>query len=389
MPKTECPDDSLDLTQLCKHCKTENVVLKLDAKEPQCRSCFLSYVNHKFRACLGSSRILQRDSNVVLVVDGSAKSIVLLDMVRFALQVDRYRKLRFNPKVLYVDEQPLIDSSTSDRILAIIKGYTFESFYLPIGSVAAPVPITDLQLHQDAFAECRSRFIEQFHALGCLTSKQDFLVQLRKRMWRSVAKSLNCGLVFFPETNIDLAKRLLTDISLGRGSSAAHDVSFVDERMQDVKLVRPIRDLNEMEVDHYIRLNELQFEPDAGRFGEDEATGASIQNLTNEFVRSLQRNYSSTVTTVFRTGDKLAPLMNENSVQCRICLSHLDTTTGSETLFATELSGYLSTHTPDLDFKREIVPEEANNGLSDLCHSCLSICRDSSGAKDFIFAFNE
>lgn len=318
-----------------------------------------------------------------MVVDGSAKSIVLLDMCRFALQLDRFRKLRFNPKILFLDEQPLVDKSTSQKILDTLRMYSFPMFYQSLGHSGDPVPITD-QLMMDDYEADRLQFMTSFNTLGSITSKQDYLQQMRKRIWRTTARSLNAHLVFVPETNSDLAKALLTDISLGRGASAAHDVSFVDDRVEDVKLVRPIRDLNEKEVEHYLRLNELEFIPDLCLYGENHAPGASIQNLTKDFVLNLQKNYSSTIATVFRTGDKMAPKMNENSGQCRMCLCQLDTL-GSETLYATELSSYLSTNKPEVLFTKDIKKSEG----SDLCHACLSISRDTSGAKEFIFAFND
>lgn len=385
MPVTVNAGDVLDLSQICQKCNSENVVLKLAAKEAQCRSCFLAYINHKFRAALGSSKVLPRDAPVLLVVDGSANSIVLLHMCRFALQLCPFRKLRFNPKILFVDEQPLVDKATTQRILEIIKTYSFEMFYLNFASTIDPIPIND-QLNLDAYEEDRQRFMATFNSLTSLTSKQDFVVQLRKRIWRSAAKSLNCGLVFVPEINSDLAKTLLTDISLGRGASVAHDVSFLDDRVEAVKLVRPIRDLNENEVQHYLRLNELEFVPEMGLFGENQAAGASIQNLTTEFVKNLQKNYSATITTVFRTGEKMAPKPNENAGVCKICHCQLDTV-GSETLYATDFSSYMSTHPPEMDLK--ITEEAVVKETSDLCHACSSFSKDASGAKEFIFAFND
>lgn len=375
-------------SEICKKCNSETVILKLATKEAQCRSCFLNYVHHKFRAALGSTKILPRGANVLIVVDGSAKSVVLMDMCRFALQQDRFKKLQFNPKILYIDKQPLLDASVSQKVVDIIKSFSFESFYQPLGSTSEPHFIDD-HFELGTFSETsRSEFMDGYHSLSSLTSKQDFLVQYEKKMWRSAAKAFNCNLVFVPETNVDLAKCLLTDISLGRGLSAAHDVCFVDDRVNDVKLVRPIRDLSEAEVNHYVRLNDLEVVPEANITFH----GDSIQNLTDAFVRNLQKNYASTIATVFRTGDKLAPSKKEILKQCRMCQSLVDTT-GSETLYATEVSSCLSTRVPKNEFSQvngdDLTMGGNSSETSELCHACLSITRDTTGAKDFIFAFNE
>lgn len=392
MPVTERQETSVDTNQTCKKCNLEKVILKLDFKEPQCRSCFLLYVHHKFRASLGSTKVLPRDANVLLIADGSAKSFVLLDMCRFALQQDRFRKLRFNPKILFIDERPLIDKATSDRIIDIVKSYDFEAFYWPLSGPTTKrdlIPMT-VDFHPKDDSTDHETFLQSFNRINSLTSKQDYLLQLRKRVWRTAAKQLNCRLVFVPEINSDLARNLLTDISLGRGAAAAHDVSFVDDRVEDVKLVRPIRDLNVKEVEHYVLLNNLDYIEAGKSFGDDHPPGASIQNLTADFVKNLQDNYSSTVTTVFRTGDKLAPKINENQDQCRICHCQLDNV-GSETLYATEYSRLLSKHVAENKLNEELVGdlcENSMNGQTDLCHACSSILNDTSGAKDFIFAFD-
>lgn len=60
--------------------------------------------------------------------------------------------------------------------------------------------------------------------------------------------SLKCQYVFLPEISIELASRLLTNMSLRKGSSVAVDVSFCDDRSESI---RPIKDLGEIEVTNY------------------------------------------------------------------------------------------------------------------------------------------
>ena len=70
----------------------------------------------------------------------------------------------------------------------------------------------------------------------------------------------------------------------------------------------------------------------------------SIQNLTHNFLTSLQRNFQGTISTIFRTGDKLNS-MNDNKCEideekCIMCHGKIDAI--GPTLQATEFSKLVS-----------------------------------------------
>ncbi|MHC5848281.1 hypothetical protein ACYT7O_10960, partial [Streptococcus pyogenes] len=52
-----------------------------------------------------------------------------------------------------------------------------------------------------------------------LTSKQDYIYEVKKRVALTAAKELDCQCVFVPDTSTILASRLLTSIALGRGGN--------------------------------------------------------------------------------------------------------------------------------------------------------------------------
>lgn len=53
--------------------------------------------------------------------------------------------------------------------------------------------------------------------------KYDIEKNLKRYIFLQVAKELNCRIIFTAETNTSLAKKLLSNISIGRGSQVEHD----------------------------------------------------------------------------------------------------------------------------------------------------------------------
>lgn len=161
----------------------------------------------------------------------------------------------------------------------------------------------------------------------------------RKRLLIDVAKKLRCKSVFTTETSSEIASHLLTNVSLGRGYHLPLDIvnihnfilefyfnllnNFIqgvcDNRHEEVKIVRPLRTYEVKELVYYNIFNNLNpiSVPERRKNPYD-----SIQNLVEKFVTDLQMNYPATVTTVVRTGDKLA--MSEdslrNSPKCSFCM---------------------------------------------------------------------
>jgi hypothetical protein len=56
------------------------------------------------------------------------------------------------------------------------------------------------------------------------TTKNDFLSKIKRELFISCAKELNCNYIFTAETTPKLALNLLSNLSLGRGSQVQYDV---------------------------------------------------------------------------------------------------------------------------------------------------------------------
>lgn len=397
--------------EICRKCNTETSVIKLDFKESMCMTCFLVYGRHKFRATLGSSKIVRRNSKVLLHFTGGIASTCLMDMVRFSFENEIYKRLCFDMELVFIDEYCVsCDGDAVKRyekiqaIKSLLEQFpNFKCFYTTIASTSDDeLPLIENVTVEDIAAVIKSEkiFLTTFNALQSLTSKQDYLAVARNDVLRHSATSLHCQYVFLADISLTLATRLLTNMSLGRGNSTAHDVAFCDDRIETLKFVRPLKDLSEVEALSYVKFNNLRC-LDTTNYGDDHGQFASIQNLTSMFINGLQQNFSSTVSTVFRTCSKIAPSDNAPEIdeslsqnftrnlnisnmnqRCVMCKSFLDYH-NSETLFAIEFSRIVAesaggeNHVENLAPIEEKASDAVNGEKSDvkkkLCHGCRNI----------------
>lgn len=361
----------------CSKCgQNSQQLYKQNFRSTECSECFLKYARHKFRAALGAAKVLPRNAEILLVIDGSSESLVLLDMVHFAQTQNTFKRLHCNASVLYIDtrcspikeeESPLLALNELQRRYEPFEFYVIQLNGDPIS----------LQLLKDYKVRQLDSILDKFNSS---TSRQDYMQQKRKFLIGGVAVKLKCSHVFEPSISPSLATQLLTSVALGRGASAALDVALLDDRLiGDVKLLRPLKDLNDQEVQFYVHARELQ------PFRVDDCShyplsGSSLQSLTRDFVANLQLNYASTVSTVFRTGDKIAPKRNSKEIldsYCTLCQSLLDDEI-SDTLLAIEYSRAVSEVGVELQMKSscDVLEQrvlERLNEREDLCHACRNI----------------
>lgn len=403
--------------EICKKCNERKVVVKLNLKDAQCEPCFFQYVRHKFRATLGTTRMVERGAKVVLVFDGSVECCVMFDMVRYALTQEQFKRLTYTPYALFVDDTCAFETSAEKRqeylveSLKQLENFHFETYYTSVATKdEPPIRIENFQSFRISVEnlEKDARFAGVVTACKSLTSRHDFVLTARANAIRSATAQLNCNYAFVSAISHQIATTLLVNVALGRGSSVANDISFCDNRPScQVKMLRPIRNLSSLEVETYVRLSPGISWPTTNHNYVNSVntdTNASIQNLTTQFVNGLQENFASTVSTVFRTGDKIASTATASSKPsdkatqqktCKFCHSILDYE-DSATLFAIEYSRCVSAcadrkevNDVDLMIQRANAAVQGDTFASNdsdvediktlwkhLCHGCRNIFRD-------------
>ncbi|ERE77828.1 cytoplasmic tRNA 2-thiolation protein 2 [Cricetulus griseus] len=395
--------------QKCVKCAEGLPVVVIRAGDAFCRDCFKAFYVHKFRAMLGKNRLIFPGEKVLLAWSGGPSSSSMVWQVLEGLSQGSAKRLRFVPGVIYVDEGAACGQSLKDRekTLAEVKlilqntGFPWhvvaleEVFSLPpsVLCCASQEPAGT----EEAYKMAVDSFLQQQHVLGVegyaspaqgedqphpshsqeplgmagspiaaqtealsrlfssirtLTAKEELLQTLRTHLIVHVARTHGYGKVMTGESCTRLAIKLMTNLALGRGAFLAWDTGFSDERHGDVVLVRPMRDYTLKEVAFYNHLFGVPsvFTPAIDTKAPEKA---SIHRLMEAFILRLQTLFPSTVSTVYRTSEKLVKAPRDSCAtgpsgpNCLLCMCTLDIDTAdSATAFGAQSSSHLSQMLP-------------------------------------------
>lgn len=410
--------DSIHSDEICKRCNQRNVVVKLNFKDAQCEECFFQYVRHKFRASLGSTRIIERGAKVLLVFDGTVESCVMYDIVRYALSQEKFRRLTIEPIAIYIDETFVTKNVSIERekhikeAFRIMKMFDFDIYYTTIASNnLIPIKVENPSIFQLNYQlnENEQMFLTKLKKIGNSTAKEDFLNISRSNIMRWAASQIQCKYIFISTTSQQVATELLINVALGRGKSVASDISFYDQRTNcNARVLRPMRNIIPLEIENYVRLNNEKNQLIKINDYSNKTKMPSISSihlLTKQFINNLQENFTSTVSTVFRTGDKISAAVSspikhdsiEEKQKCKFCHSDLDYE-NSTTLFAIEYSRCVSScadqkEVNDVNLMQQHAvnqvlgannTDDSENLMKYLCHGCRNIFRDLDEQNDFI-----
>ncbi|CAN9500142.1 unnamed protein product [Ophioblennius macclurei] len=372
----------------CTKCKGAPAAVVVRAGDSYCRTCFREYFIHKFRAMLGKNRVIFPGEKVLLAVSGGPSSSSMLCQVQEGLSQKAHKKLRFSPGIVYIDEGGAVGQSLQERrgtvseLQALFRATGFPFHVVPLEQVldlpssvlvaaaASSEPTGSAyksavdRFMQNAGSECERATrqdeagpeVPEAHTLSLqqlldsattLTAREELLSSLRQHLLVHTARSQGYSKLMLGDSCSRLAVKLLTAICLGRGAQLAQDTGFSDSRYGDVVSVRPMRDYSAKEIAFY---NHMFGVPSVFTRGLTTKTfdKSSIQHLTESFITKLQADFPSTVSTIYRTSEKLQTAGRTSSApqktdSCLLCVCALDTQVGNATAFqSTLISKYLS-----------------------------------------------
>ncbi|NXT25648.1 CTU2 protein, partial [Syrrhaptes paradoxus] len=363
----------------CMKCGQGSAVLVIRLGDPFCRDCFREYFVHKFRAMLGKNRVIFPGEKVLVAVSGGAASSAMLRQVQEGLSREAAKKLRFVPSLVYVDEgavrrqTPAQREETLARMETLLQATGFP-YHLAHLEEALELPPSILQPGPGgsgepgpSYKEAVDGFIQQqrqdrdggtalpglgtqdtpagppaaprlptaartqellrlFEAVETTTAREELLQMLRTHLILQTARTRGYTKVMTGESCTRVAIKLLTNLALGRGAFLAVDTGFVDDRHGDVLVVRPMREYTAKEIafyNHFFDVPTVIVPPLLTKRREK----PSIHRLTESFLLGLQEDFPSTVSTVYRTGEKLSPApakASSESERCLLCLCALD-----------------------------------------------------------------
>ncbi|CAK6978449.1 cytoplasmic tRNA 2-thiolation protein 2 isoform X1 [Scomber scombrus] len=396
------------VSKKCVKCKEATAAVVIRAGDTYCRDCFKEYFVHKFRAMLGKNRIIFPGEKVLLAVSGGPSSCSMLNQVQEGLSQNAHKKLRFIPGIVYIDEGGAVGQSVEERrrtvseLLNVFKATGFPFHIVPLEQVldlpssvvvTAPSPSerpassykaavdhfiqTDISRCLTAqtqdetsppdIQESQTQLLQQLiGSAKTLTAREDLLNTLRQHLLVHTARTEGYCKLMLGDNCTRLAVKLLTSISLGRGAQLAQDTGFSDCRYGDIITVRPMRDYSSKEIAYYNRLFKV---PSVFIAGLDTKTTdkASIQRLTESFVTKLQADFPSTVSTIYRTSEKLQTACKSTTTadpcaRCLLCMCALDTTVENASAFQATLISEQLSQTKCLGINSTALPKQSPVG---------------------------
>ncbi|XP_075571611.1 cytoplasmic tRNA 2-thiolation protein 2 [Pelecanus crispus] len=362
----------------CVKCGQGSAALLIRLGDAFCRGCFREYFVHKFRAMLGKNRVIFPGEKVLLALSGGPASSAMLRQVQEGLSRETAKRLRFVPGLIYVDEGAVRGQSPAQREQSLARmesllQATGFPYYLAHLEQALELPASILRPGQGgsgepgrSYKEAVEGFIQQqrqegdgdggtalpglgtqvgdpaaprlpaaartqellrlFEAVETSTAREELLQMLRTHLILQTARTRGYAKVMTGESCTCVAIKLLTNLALGRGAFLAVDTGFVDNRHGDVMVVRPMREYMAKEIafyNHFFDVPTVIAPPLPTKRREK----PSIHRLIERFLLGLQEDFPSTISTVYRTGEKLSPapaMASSESQRCLLCLCALD-----------------------------------------------------------------
>uniref|UniRef100_A0A4W6DTE2 Cytoplasmic tRNA 2-thiolation protein 2 n=1 Tax=Lates calcarifer TaxID=8187 RepID=A0A4W6DTE2_LATCA len=352
---------------------------------------------------------------VLLAVSGGPSSCSMLSQVQEGLSQNAHKKLRFLPGIVYIDEGGAVGQSVEERqrtvaeLQAVFKATGFPFHMVPLEEVLdlpssvvvmAPSPseppasaykaAVDHFIQSDSSGcltpqyqeqtllpevqESRTQVLQQLiGSAKTLTARQDLLNTLRQHLLVHTARTKGYSKLMLGDNCTRLAVKLLTSLSLGRGAQLAQDTGFSDSRYGDIILVRPMRDYSAKEIAYYNYMFNVTsvFIPSLDTKTTDKA---SIQRLTESFVTKLQADFPSTVSTIYRTSEKLQTACRSSCTadhpdRCLLCMCALDTAVENASAFQATLTSEQLSQSKSLGATRTEIPRQIRAPVEQCCSS--------------------
>ncbi|CAF1175407.1 unnamed protein product [Rotaria magnacalcarata] len=296
------------ISRKCMSCDQDACVIVRIA-DPMCRKCFEEFFIHKFRSTISKSNIFERGERVLLAYSGGPSSTALLHLIVDGLSVNARRRLQFQAQVAFIDESSLYPDSNDvrEKVIDLIKN-----------QLNYPLHIVSIDENLDNESHFKDLL---FQKTTSMTAREELIRRRRLKLLFDIAKRENCTKLITGDNCTKLAAQILSDMAQGKGAHVALECNFTDTRNDSVTIVRPFREIMSKEIAMYNRLNSFESLQNA-----DIATmsgpQSSIFKLTETLVSDLQRQFPSTVSTIFRTSDKLEKTIKPD--RCDLCCYPLD-----------------------------------------------------------------
>lgn len=343
-----------DAVPFCKKCGNQETQVFLKNGNEYCKRCFLIILRHKFRATLSKSKSVHTNDSILVAHSGKANSTLLLHLITTDTNESISKKPQFSFKILYIDDSIAKGRSIKERdsiqsaLVKEAENLQLTMYILPLSNCVTDSICKEMQLVNAPLMNTTSENTtvqEIFDNLENDTAKDELLQRLRLKLLVSAARKLNCNKIFIADASVDVAVKVLGNVSTGRGSQLPFNVAFSDTRYKDVTLLRPLRDFTRDDITGYLECYNLHPIINCDKY--NSSFPASIRNVTKNFIHKLDSEFHSTVPTICRTSEKLAT----KRMECENSNTKIDDNVDDNICVLCELtsnSSYLSKEQPSV-----------------------------------------
>jgi len=230
-----------------------------------------------------------------------------------------------------IDERNILQH----KIAKEIKNSGFNGYVVSLNQILHEENTLDIKpIDQEICHEHKDHLCTILDNLPDNTSRTDLLNQLRRRLLISAARKLGCNKVFVADSAMEIATKVLGNICLGRGAQLSTLANFCDTR-DEVKILKPLRNFTQQELVYYSEHYKIK----SIKLRESNVTtpATSIQALAHNFTADLESQFSGTISTIFRTAEKISPRISSQQNaedNCVLCDARLDATSSTEEVSA-------------------------------------------------------
>ncbi|CDW91371.1 UNKNOWN [Stylonychia lemnae] len=344
-----------DIKFRCFKCKTKraNFTTKQDKV---CRECFLVMFVHRFKSSLRSNLKIWKDDLNLICISGGSNSMALIDLMYQSLfGTVSNRKMFFRVHILYIEEGSVVygwDEEKREKNIQFIidacNRYNFTYTILPLEYVydisdeidlrqidgetvqkieeekkqdelAHSTPtgqdeIVNKVLEVDDILEKRQKLMTLIESLPTHSNfREDLIFYLKRWVISSFGLKYNYKKILLGTSGHKVATQLLSQLAKGRGSSIAHEISYIDDKNFGgrITFMNPMREFLHKEIALYNYLHKVDIIQQRSLaqinnpFTNSPAFG-SADYLIEKFFDRLQDKFNvNTVPTVVKLTNKL------------------------------------------------------------------------------------
>lgn len=151
------------------------------------------------------------------------------------------------------------------------------------------------------------------------SSIEDFKNILYRELLMEQARAEGCGTIMYNHSMNQLSSVVLSTLIKGRGSNLHVEIN--DTTVDGIQVVNPLRELFEVELRYYNKLNQLNPFEIAPQELSKINKNLTINQITTRYLNHVEANgYASTIPTVLKISEKLVEPSKFNGIgNCKIC----------------------------------------------------------------------